>query len=62
MENPDDLAKRIDEAAKFVPMENLRPQPPCGFASTAEGNLITEARVRQAGRRRPPSGLNYSVR
>ncbi len=44
MENPDQLARRIDEAAKFVPMENLALSPQCGFASTAEGNLITEDR------------------
>jgi 5-methyltetrahydropteroyltriglutamate--homocysteine methyltransferase len=44
MENPDELAKRIDEAARFVPLENLALSPQCGFASTAEGNLITEDR------------------
>jgi 5-methyltetrahydropteroyltriglutamate--homocysteine methyltransferase len=44
MEDPDVLAKRIDEAAKYVPLENLALSPQCGFASTAEGNLITEDR------------------
>jgi 5-methyltetrahydropteroyltriglutamate--homocysteine methyltransferase len=44
MENPDQLAKRINEAARFVPLENLALSPQCGFASTAEGNLITEER------------------
>jgi 5-methyltetrahydropteroyltriglutamate--homocysteine methyltransferase len=44
MENADDLAKRVDEAARFVPLENLALSPQCGFASTAEGNLITEER------------------
>jgi 5-methyltetrahydropteroyltriglutamate--homocysteine methyltransferase len=44
MESPKDLAKRVKEAAKFVPMENLAISPQCGFASTAEGNLITEDR------------------
>jgi 5-methyltetrahydropteroyltriglutamate--homocysteine methyltransferase len=44
LEDPDQLAKRIDEAAKFVPMENLALSPQCGFASTAEGNVITEDR------------------
>jgi 5-methyltetrahydropteroyltriglutamate--homocysteine methyltransferase len=44
MENEDDLAKRVDEAARFVPLENLALSPQCGFASTAEGNLITEER------------------
>jgi 5-methyltetrahydropteroyltriglutamate--homocysteine methyltransferase len=42
MEDPAVLAKRIEEAAKFVPMENLALSPQCGFASTAEGNLLTE--------------------
>jgi 5-methyltetrahydropteroyltriglutamate--homocysteine methyltransferase len=36
------LAKRIEEAAKYVPMDNLALSPQCGFASTAEGNLLTE--------------------
>lgn len=44
IENPDDLARRVNEAAKFVPMECLALSPQCGFASTAEGNLITEDR------------------
>jgi methionine synthase II (cobalamin-independent) len=42
LENRDDLARRIAEAAKFVPLENLAISPQCGFASTAEGNLLTE--------------------
>jgi 5-methyltetrahydropteroyltriglutamate--homocysteine methyltransferase len=42
IEDPDALAKRIEEAAKFVPIENLALSPQCGFASTAEGNLLTE--------------------
>ena len=44
MENSDQLAERIDEASTFVPLENLALSPQCGFASTAEGNLITEER------------------
>ncbi len=42
MEDPDVLAKRIEEASKYVPMENLALSTQCGFASTAEGNLLTE--------------------
>jgi 5-methyltetrahydropteroyltriglutamate--homocysteine methyltransferase len=42
MEDPHVLAKRIEEASKYVPMENLALSPQCGFASTAEGNLLTE--------------------
>jgi 5-methyltetrahydropteroyltriglutamate--homocysteine methyltransferase len=44
MEDPDQLAKRIDDAANYVPLENLALSPQCGFASTAEGNLLTEDR------------------
>jgi 5-methyltetrahydropteroyltriglutamate--homocysteine methyltransferase len=44
MESLDDIARRVDEAARFVPLENLALSPQCGFASTAEGNLITEDR------------------
>ena len=42
MEDPTELEKRIREAAQYVPMKNLALSPQCGFASTAEGNLITE--------------------
>lgn len=42
MENPELLAKRIDEASKYVPLEDLALSPQCGFASTSEGNLMTE--------------------
>jgi 5-methyltetrahydropteroyltriglutamate--homocysteine methyltransferase len=42
MEQPDELARRIDEAARYVPLENLALSPQCGFASTMEGNLLTE--------------------
>ncbi len=41
LESPDELRRRIDEAAKFVPIENLAISPQCGFASTAMGNLLT---------------------
>jgi 5-methyltetrahydropteroyltriglutamate--homocysteine methyltransferase len=42
MESPDYLAKRIEEASQYVPLENLALSPQCGFASTMEGNLLTE--------------------
>ena len=42
LEKPDVLARRIEEAARFVPLENLALSPQCGFASTMEGNLLTE--------------------
>ena len=33
---------RIDQAAKFVPLEQLCLSPQCGFASTEEGNILAE--------------------
>jgi 5-methyltetrahydropteroyltriglutamate--homocysteine methyltransferase len=44
MEDPKELAKRVAEASRYVPLENLALSPQCGFASTAEGNLLTEER------------------
>lgn len=42
LESPDELARRIDEASRYVPLEDLALSPQCGFASTMEGNLIDE--------------------
>jgi 5-methyltetrahydropteroyltriglutamate--homocysteine methyltransferase len=42
LESADDLVRRIDEAARYVPLEDLALSPQCGFASTMEGNLLTE--------------------
>src|SRR5213079_2693813 len=42
LESVDTLRRRIDEAAKYVPLENLALSPQCGFASTMEGNLLSE--------------------
>ena len=36
------LIRRIEEASRYVPLENLAVSPQCGFASTMEGNQITE--------------------
>ena len=41
LESPDDLRRRIDEAARHVPLEDLAISPQCGFASTMQGNLLT---------------------
>jgi 5-methyltetrahydropteroyltriglutamate--homocysteine methyltransferase len=41
LERMDDLKRRIDQAAKFAPLDRLCLSPQCGFASTAEGNLLT---------------------
>lgn len=40
LENPDDIKRRIDEAAKYVPLEQLALSPQCGFSSTVHGNNI----------------------
>ncbi|MBI2347015.1 MAG: methionine synthase [Deltaproteobacteria bacterium] len=42
IERIDDLKKRIDEAGKYIPLEQLAISPQCGFASDVVGNLISE--------------------
>jgi 5-methyltetrahydropteroyltriglutamate--homocysteine methyltransferase len=42
LESKDEIKRRIEEAAKFVPHEQLSLSPQCGFSSTEEGNLLTE--------------------
>jgi 5-methyltetrahydropteroyltriglutamate--homocysteine methyltransferase len=42
LENKDDIKRRIDEAAKYVPLDQLCLSPQCGFASTEEGNVLSE--------------------
>ncbi len=42
LEKADVLARRIEQASRLVPLENLAVSPQCGFASTMEGNLLTE--------------------
>jgi 5-methyltetrahydropteroyltriglutamate--homocysteine methyltransferase len=41
LESEEQLRRRIDEAARYVPLENLAVSPQCGFASVAAGNLIS---------------------
>jgi 5-methyltetrahydropteroyltriglutamate--homocysteine methyltransferase len=41
LESKDELRRRIDEASRYVPLENLALSPQCGFASTLEGNQIS---------------------
>ena len=41
LESKDDLKRRIDEAAKFVPLDQLCLSGQCGFSSTVEGNALT---------------------
>jgi len=40
LENPDDLKRRIEEASKYAPLEQLAISPQCGFSSTVHGNNI----------------------
>jgi 5-methyltetrahydropteroyltriglutamate--homocysteine methyltransferase len=50
LEAKDDLKRRIDEAARYVPLEQLCLSPQCGFSSTVDGNALTieeeEAKLR----------------
>jgi 5-methyltetrahydropteroyltriglutamate--homocysteine methyltransferase len=41
LESKDELKRRIDEAAKIVPLDRLALSPQCGFASTIRGNALT---------------------
>ena len=41
LEREDDLRRRIEDASKYVPLENLAISPQCGFASVAAGNLLS---------------------
>ena len=40
LESRDALLRRIEEAAKFAPLDQLCLSPQCGFASTEEGNVL----------------------
>ncbi len=42
LEDEGDVARRISEAAEFAPLDQLALSPQCGFASTEEGNVLTE--------------------
>jgi 5-methyltetrahydropteroyltriglutamate--homocysteine methyltransferase len=42
LERKDDIKRRIDEAAKFANRDQFCLSPQCGFASTEEGNILTE--------------------
>jgi 5-methyltetrahydropteroyltriglutamate--homocysteine methyltransferase len=41
LEQPDDLKRRIDEAARYVPLDQLALSGQCGFSSTVEGNAVS---------------------
>jgi 5-methyltetrahydropteroyltriglutamate--homocysteine methyltransferase len=42
VETVDELCRRIDDAARFLPLEQIAISPQCGFASSLRGNLLTE--------------------
>ena len=42
VESVDELRRRIDDASRFLPLEQLALSPQCGFASSIRGNLLTE--------------------
>ena len=41
LEEKDDLKRRLDQASKFVPLDQVCLSPQCGFSSTVEGNALT---------------------
>ncbi len=41
LEDKDALKRRIDQAARYAPLDQLALSPQCGFASTEEGNVLT---------------------
>ncbi len=47
LEASDDLRRRIDAAARLMPIERLALSPQCGFASTAPGNPLSSAEQRR---------------
>jgi 5-methyltetrahydropteroyltriglutamate--homocysteine methyltransferase len=46
LESADVLKRRVEEASRFVPLDRLCLSPQCGFASTAEGNALTQDQMR----------------
>jgi len=42
LESKEEIKRRIDAAAKFVPLDQLALSPQCGFASTEDGNTLAE--------------------
>jgi 5-methyltetrahydropteroyltriglutamate--homocysteine methyltransferase len=40
LESKDDLKRRIDDAARFMPLDQMCLSPQCGFSSTVHGNAI----------------------
>jgi 5-methyltetrahydropteroyltriglutamate--homocysteine methyltransferase len=47
LETVEQLTRRIDEASRYLPLEQLALSPQCGFASSAIGNVISEVDQRR---------------
>jgi 5-methyltetrahydropteroyltriglutamate--homocysteine methyltransferase len=43
LESRDEIKRRIDQAAKYISLDQLCLSPQCGFASTEEGNVLSES-------------------
>jgi 5-methyltetrahydropteroyltriglutamate--homocysteine methyltransferase len=41
-EDPDQLIRRVEEASRYIPVDQLALSPQCGFATDIKGNLLTE--------------------
>jgi 5-methyltetrahydropteroyltriglutamate--homocysteine methyltransferase len=41
LEQKDDLKRRLDQASRFIPLEQVCLSPQCGFSSTIDGNALT---------------------
>ena len=59
LEPADDLASRIDDAARHVDLDQLCLSPQCGFSSTIHGNVMTEEQLPQL--RRVISAIGHSI-
>ena len=46
LEDKDTLKRRIDQAARYASLDQLALSPQCGFASTEEGNVLTDEQQR----------------
>src|SRR5260370_37954679 len=42
LEKKDNIKRRLEEASNYAPLDQLAVSPQCGFASTEEGNILTE--------------------
>ena len=65
LESKDDLKRRVDEAGKYVPLEQICLSGQCGFSSTVEGNALTydqQARQAPPHRRNRPGNLGLAER